>query len=73
MFIYKYYSDVKIIHKVVLDILGSSFGKSLFVNSIFEQMSIVGDNSMVRLPQGFPATNRAVSKLSDHKGFLSQS
>ena len=26
---------------------------------------------MVRLPQGFPASNRAISKLTDHKGFPS--
>ena len=42
MLIDKYYSYVKIIHKVLLCIiiLGSSFGKSVLVNSIFEQMFI---------------------------------
>ena len=28
---------------------------------------------MLRLPQGFAACNRAISKLSDHKGFLDMS
>jgi predicted GTPase len=43
----KYYSFVKVIHKAVLIIFSSSFGKSLLVNSIFEQISIVGDNKVI--------------------------
>ena len=44
----KYYSYVKIINKVVLDIyLGNSLVKSLSVNSIFELTSTVGDNRVI--------------------------
>ena len=35
-------------------------------------MFVLGLTSMVRLPQGFSTSNRAISNLTDHKGFLSQ-
>ena len=35
------------------------------------ELEFVFVSSMVRLPQGFLASNRAISKLRDHKGFLS--
>ena len=46
--IYKYYSYVYILHKVVLDIYWVIVWlKVLSVNSIFEQISIVGDNRVI--------------------------
>ena len=46
----KYYSYVKIIHKVVLDIYWVVVLVKVCLLTVFlEQMSIVGDNSMVRL------------------------
>ena len=43
----KYYSYVKIIHKAVLDIYWVIVWLKVCQNSIFEQISIVGDNRVI--------------------------